>query len=167
MEYNNSTEISDNELQLCPGCQTFFGRKETNYMCSKCFKGSQASQPSDSTQKDQVKVSEITEKPSEELLISSTPPVPSKDIEMVPQEEASTEEKKVAEVTAPKPKKNRCNHCNKKTGLLGFSCKCELNFCAKHRHADDHNCSYDYQAETKKILEEKNPVVEASKFGRI
>ena len=57
--------------------------------------------------------------------------------------------------------------CNKKTGLLGFDCKCGFNFCAKHRHGDDHNCEYDFAEENREKLEKENPVVAPSKFGRI
>ncbi len=39
-----------------------------------------------------------------------------------------------------KPIINKCTLCNKKTGLLGFSCQCGGNFCALHRHLEAHNC---------------------------
>ena len=37
MEFN-SNEMESNETRLCSGCQKFFGGKDTNYMCSLCFK---------------------------------------------------------------------------------------------------------------------------------
>ena len=40
-----------------------------------------------------------------------------------------------------------CNQCNKKIGLMSFTCKCENNFCIKHRFPDSHDCSFDYKLE--------------------
>jgi len=50
------------------------------------------------------------------------------------------------------PNKSRCYKCNKKIGLTGIKCKCNLYFCSKHRYAEEHNCSYDYKDEGKKRL---------------
>jgi hypothetical protein len=65
----------------------------------------------------------------------------------------------------------RCKICNKKVGILGFSCKCsslydedKLHvFCPSHRHPEDHSCPIDYREIGKKELERKNPVVISSK----
>lgn len=63
-----------------------------------------------------------------------------------------------------KKKKNRCQVCNKKVGLLGFSCKCEGLYCAAHRHAEQHNCSYDFKKRGLNILEKKMIKVESDKI---
>ena len=63
-----------------------------------------------------------------------------------------------------KKKKNRCLVCNKKVGLLGFSCKCEGLYCAVHRHAEQHNCSYDFKKRGLNILEKKMIKVESDKI---
>ena len=44
----------------------------------------------------------------------------------------------------PKPA-TKCLTCNKKLGLTGFECKCGGDFCAAHRHAEDHECTYNYK----------------------
>ena len=62
-----------------------------------------------------------------------------------------------------KKKKNRCLVCNKKVGLLGFSCNCEGLYCAAHRHAEQHNCSYDFKRRGLNILEKNLTKVEADK----
>jgi hypothetical protein len=49
-------------------------------------------------------------------------------------------------------KKNRCETCKKKLGLMPFSCRCGGLFCVEHRADIAHNCSYDYQEENKKKL---------------
>lgn len=50
-------------------------------------------------------------------------------------------------------KKNKCYHCNKKIGLLGFLCRCKFNFCSSHRYPNEHNCFIDYKQLNKNILE--------------
>jgi hypothetical protein len=51
--------------------------------------------------------------------------------------------------------KKRCSKygCRKKLGLTAFSCKCELSFCAIHRPAEEHNCTYNYKDAAKSQLE--------------
>jgi len=46
----------------------------------------------------------------------------------------------------------RCYKCEKKIGLTGFQCQCGYLFCAKHRHAEDHACSFDHAARGREIL---------------
>ncbi len=49
---------------------------------------------------------------------------------------------------------NRCSHsdCNKKLTLVDFPCRCELTFCALHRHSTNHNCTFDYKVHGQHIL---------------
>jgi len=62
----------------------------------------------------------------------------------------------------------RCVVCNKKTGLAtSYNCRCGNNFCAAHRYAEAHNCTFDYKMEGRKILEQNNPVVTAPKLPKI
>jgi len=62
----------------------------------------------------------------------------------------------------------RCLVCNKKTGIAtSYSCRCGNNFCAAHRYAEAHNCTFDYKMEGRKILEQNNPVVTAPKLPKI
>ena len=35
---------------------------------------------------------------------------------------------------------DRCSFCNKKLKLISYSCKCEGQFCEKHRYTHTHNC---------------------------
>lgn len=70
------------------------------------------------------------------------------------------------EKTEQKPK-NRCQWCNKKVGLTGFSCRCGYVFCAEHRYSDKHNCSYDFKSQNKELLSKANPQVVASKINKI
>ena len=59
---------------------------------------------------------------------------------------------------------SRCFACNKKIGLLGFKCKCEMFFCAEHRYSDKHECAFDYKAQGKELLTRANPVIAPKKL---
>lgn len=61
----------------------------------------------------------------------------------------------------------RCEKCNRKVGMLGFSCKCKGVFCAEHRHAEMHECAFDYKATHRKQLAENNPVVRGTTLETI
>lgn len=62
----------------------------------------------------------------------------------------------------------RCSWCNKKTGLAtSYVCRCGKNFCAGHRYAEVHHCSYDYKTEGRRFLQQTNPVVTAPKLPKI
>ena len=77
-----------------------------------------------------------------------------------------------AKITSPPPlirkkrkkKSKRCHKCAKKLSLFErqLRCKCTLYFCTQHRHAMDHECSYDYKKDQNEFLTntlEKNKVV--------
>lgn len=67
-----------------------------------------------------------------------------------------------------KSKKLRCAQCNRKLGVIMImKCHCEKIFCAQHRYAEAHNCSYDFKLEGKKLLERENPLVVAQKLPKI
>lgn len=46
-------------------------------------------------------------------------------------------------------------------------CRCGNNFCATHRYAESHSCTFDYKTEGRKLLEQNNPVVNAPKLPKI
>lgn len=67
-----------------------------------------------------------------------------------------------------KCKKLRCAECNKKLGVIMImKCHCEKLFCAQHRYAEAHNCTYNFKMEGKKILAKENPQVIAQKLPKI
>ena len=61
----------------------------------------------------------------------------------------------------------RCRKCNKKLGLLGFTCSCTYTFCKLCRYAEDHACTFDYVKAGKEQLYRDNPVVQAEKIVRL
>ncbi|XP_042315819.1 AN1-type zinc finger protein 4 isoform X2 [Sceloporus undulatus] len=67
-----------------------------------------------------------------------------------------------------KKKAKHCFFCGKKTGLAtSYECRCGNNFCATHRYAEAHTCTYDYKNSGRKYLQETNPVVSATKLPKI
>lgn len=61
-----------------------------------------------------------------------------------------------------------CFFCGKKTGLAtSYECRCGNNFCATHRYAETHTCTYDYKNAGRRFLQESNPVVSAPKLPKI
>ncbi|XP_078284536.1 AN1-type zinc finger protein 4 isoform X2 [Rhinoraja longicauda] len=67
-------------------------------------------------------------------------------------------------------KKNakHCFLCGKKTGLAtSYECRCGNNFCATHRYAETHECTYDYKTVGRRYLQDTNPVVCAPKLPKI
>lgn len=61
---------------------------------------------------------------------------------------------------------NRCFDCNKKVGLTGLKCRCGYVYCATHRYAEKHSCSYDYKTAGRQTLANNNPVVASAKVNK-
>lgn len=67
-----------------------------------------------------------------------------------------------------KKSSKHCFLCGKKTGLAtSYSCRCSNNFCATHRYAEAHDCTYDYKTAGRRYLQDANPVVTAPKLPKI
>ncbi|XP_015913773.1 AN1-type zinc finger protein 4 [Parasteatoda tepidariorum] len=76
--------------------------------------------------------------------------------------------KKLPLIKTKKKSYKRCTTCSKKTGLAtSYTCRCGKNFCASHRYAETHHCTYDYKTEGRRLLQLNNPVVTASKLPKI
>ena len=76
-----------------------------------------------------------------------------------------TETKQIPKIV--KQKKPRCPVCNKKLGLMVFTCKCEQRYCINHMRPEDHNCTYDHKTNQRKLLKEQLPLVCAEKIAKI
>ena len=66
-----------------------------------------------------------------------------------------------------KPK--QCEHigCKKKLMLSDFACKCSKFYCLSHKHAEVHNCIFDFKASSHKLLEKQLVKTVASKVDKI
>lgn len=73
-----------------------------------------------------------------------------------------------APIQTKKKTAKHCFLCGKKTGLAtSYECRCGNNFCASHRYAETHSCTYDYKSAGRRYLQEANPVVNAPKLPKI
>ena len=72
--------------------------------------------------------------------------------------------------TTTKPKKNkkkRCPICNKKLGLLDYTCRCGNTYCIQHKMPEEHKCTFDYKKLGKDIIDKNNPLVVKDKVIKI
>jgi hypothetical protein len=59
--------------------------------------------------------------------------------------------------------------CNRKLSLVETTtfCKCTKAFCGAHRHAECHNCDFDYKVKTQKDLSNSLVKIQANKVELI
>ncbi|VDD74231.1 unnamed protein product [Mesocestoides corti] len=117
--------------------------------------------------------SSVRGRPASNLEASSRASVRSKDDDRQQQHHAvpSSPTKSRQDMSEPprrSPRANRCASCNRKTGLANsYTCRCERNFCSRHRYAELHACPFDYKADARRYLRESNPVITAAKLPKI
>lgn len=61
--------------------------------------------------------------------------------------------------------KLKCDKCKKTIRLFLFQCKCNGNFCMKHKFSDTHECKYDHSCKDKLIKD--NPKILKNKINII
>merc|ERR1712098_998208 len=92
--------------------------------------------------------------------------VPKEDPAEEPKEEPKDEPVEEQPERPVQENRERCWVCNKKIGLTGFTCRCGYLFCSTHRHAESHDCDFDYKKMQQDNLRKANPTVAADKLGR-
>eukprot|EP00300_Choanocystis_sp_HF-7_P037289 c53369_g1_i1.p1 GENE.c53369_g1_i1~~c53369_g1_i1.p1 ORF type:complete len:149 (+),score=23.18 c53369_g1_i1:190-636(+) len=143
---NEASNEATQQSPLCVGNCGFFGNAATMNMCSKCFRLYKLEHPEVST----VAAAPVADKPAEPS---------SEAMDLGDADDASS-------TKSENKNKKKCVLCKKKVGLHGFKCKCGNLYCAGHRIADSHNCTYDYRADARAQLERANPAIRGEKLAR-
>ncbi|CAH8304252.1 unnamed protein product [Eruca vesicaria subsp. sativa] len=133
--------IHANETEAIPcvgGCG-LFGTRRNNNLCSLCYKKS-------------VLEATLKFEPEAEPSTICPPPCPPP---------------KSSDVAVQEPvKKQRCNMCQRKVGVTGFTCRCGHMFCGSHRYPEEHLCPFDYKQSGRDALAKQLPLIRADKINR-
>lgn len=131
------------ERKLCEGGCGFYGSYFTDYYCSKCYQSLKLSKKNNTS-----KVSETSETSEASETSETERPL------------------KKTKIVISQTDTSKCWICKRYVGLLGFRCKCEYTFCAKHRHYEQHNCAFDFKTFSRDILKKENMGFENNKINR-
>ncbi|CAK0874713.1 unnamed protein product, partial [Prorocentrum cordatum] len=143
----------------CVGGCGFFGTAAMENMCSKCYNKKHQAEK-DKEDKAKKEKEEVEAKSKEDAKASEEGKGGCPSVHRQPWRRGLT-----TGADEEKPKRpvqedvTKCWSCAKKIGLTGFTCRCGYAFCAKHRHAEDHNCDFDHQDFGRAILAKNNPNV--------
>ena len=74
---------------------------------------------------------------------------------------------KESEDEVSRPKRCQAADCRQKIKLTDSACKCKSFFCGAHRHAELHDCTFDYRQTTAVQLEKQLVKTQNVKFQRI
>ena len=134
---NNTNSDSISISKLCTNCCYFYANPQFGLFCSNCYK---KINPEPKTI--------INRKPSEH-------------------ETFVDDSVECSEIMIKQFNKEICWNCSKKTGLNGYTCRCEFTFCKKHRLPEAHNCEFDFISEGRGLLTKANPFIQNDKIERI